>query len=142
VADRQRVVAMLASLRAALADLERYEATVDVPTFERDRDTRNMVLHALYEAAQAAIDLAMHIVADEALRPASTYREAFESLRDGGWVDTEMCRSLSGWAGLRNIIAHGYLRLDPALVIAAIADRDALARFASLVARSLVTDPS
>jgi len=74
-------------------------------------------------AAQGCIDLAHHIVADDGLRVPQTYRAAFDSLLEAGWIEPDLAARLASWAGLRNVIAHGYLAIDLKLVCAAIAER-------------------
>ena len=139
--DRERASALIEVVRAALGDLDRYALSIDADRLRRDRDAQNMVLHAIYAAAQGSIDLAMHIVADEALRSATSYRDAFESLRDAGWIPEELCAKLCGWAGLRNVIAHGYVRLDLDIVHAALAERGQLAELLALVAARVASVP-
>jgi uncharacterized protein YutE (UPF0331/DUF86 family) len=139
--DRERASALIEIVRAALGDLDRYADTVSADRLQRERDTQNMVLHAVYAAAQGCIDLAMHIVADEGLRSAATYREAFESLRDARWIPEDLCTELCGWAGLRNVIAHGYVHLDLDLVRAALGERGQLERLVALVAARVVSLP-
>jgi len=132
--DRARAVALLDALRAALVDLDRYAGTVDAARLRTDPDAQNMVLFAMYRAVQACIDLAHHIVADEGLRVPAGYRAAFESLREAGWVDDDLAARLAGWAGLRNVIAHGYVRIDFDRIHAALAERGDLAALAAVVA--------
>lgn len=67
------------------------------------------------------------ILTEERLGPASSDREAFELLARAGLLPAEVARELSGWAGLRNVLAHLYTRLDLTLLHAAYTgDRGAL----------------
>lgn len=54
----------LGVLLDSLGDLRRYAERYDLDRLETDRDVQRMVLHALYTASQAAIDLALHMAAD------------------------------------------------------------------------------
>ncbi|HEV8325454.1 MAG TPA: DUF86 domain-containing protein [Myxococcota bacterium] len=125
----------LSTLLDALADLRRYRAGVDAERLRSDRDTQHMVLHAMYVAAQSAIDLAFHALSDaEAPQPA-TYQQAFQRLGESGLLPAELARRMTGWAGLRNVLAHHYPIIDYGRVHAALvndlADLEAFAAAAS-----------
>lgn len=63
-------------------------------------------------ACQAAIDMAMHVVASRRLGVPQSNAEAFTLLERAGLIDTELCKSLRGMAGFRNIAVHQYEELD------------------------------
>ena len=71
-----------------------------------------MVLHALYIAAQAAIDIALHAGADTEQPTSPTYQQAFANLSSSGKLDAALAKRLMGWAGLRNVLAHHYATVD------------------------------
>src|SRR5262245_12464841 len=100
--ERELIRRRLALLQDALADLRRYRAKYDAATLKGDRDAQHMVLHALYIAAQCAIDLALHAAADAEQATSSTYQQAFERLAAAGRLDAALARRMAGWAGLRN----------------------------------------
>lgn len=106
----------------ALADLRRYRESVTSEALRDDRDTQHMVLHAMYVAAQAAIDVALHALADSEQPLGSSYRDAFGQLGSSGLIDPELAGRLEGWAGLRNVLAHHYATIDYGLVYQALAD--------------------
>jgi len=102
----------LTILQNALSDLRRYRERFGRDQFLADRDAQNMVLFALYLAAQAAIDLATHAVADAEGSAPATYQEAFREAARIGLLPSELCARLTGWAGLRNVVAHHYPIID------------------------------
>jgi len=106
----------LAVLLDALADLRRYRARFDAVALQADRDAQHMVLHALYVAAQAAIDIAMHGSAGTEQPEAATYQEAFRRLQQSGLLDAKLAARMAGWAGLRNVLAHQYATIDLARI--------------------------
>jgi uncharacterized protein YutE (UPF0331/DUF86 family) len=83
---------LLGVLLDVLADLERYRRTIDRERLRTDRDAQYMVLHALYVAAQAAIDLALHLGAYARLPEATSYQDAFHRL-----AEAEILDALGGW---------------------------------------------
>jgi uncharacterized protein YutE (UPF0331/DUF86 family) len=128
---RQRLDVLL----DALSDLRRYRLHVTKEALVTDRDTQHMVSHALYVAAQAAIDLALHALADAEAHAAPTYQDAFRGLAGAGRLDRALAERLAGWAGFRNVLAHHYASVDYELVhVVLVSELDDLERFAAVVA--------
>lgn len=133
--ERETILRRLALLQDALADLRRYRARFDAASLTSDRDAQHMVLHALYIAAQAAIDLALHAAADAEQPASTTYQQAFEHLASTGKLDQALAERLKGWAGLRNVLAHHYASIDYARIATTLADElPDLEAFAAIVA--------
>jgi len=74
----------------------------------------------LQRACQAAIDMAMHIIASEHLGVPSSSAEAFDLLANAGRIDGELAKQLRGMVGFRNIAVHEYQKLDLAILQAVI----------------------
>jgi len=55
-------------------------------------------------------------VADERLGESHSNREFFELLERYGWVSAELGISLREMVGFRNIVVHGYERVNSAIV--------------------------
>jgi len=102
----------LQEMDEALADWERYQKKVTLEQMQDDRDTRNMVLHAMLVSIQASIDIADHIIAKKGLRAPATYRETFEILAEASVIPGELAEGLADLAGFRNVLVHIYWRLD------------------------------
>lgn len=110
--DRERILAYLSEMVDALDDWERYRSETTLEQMVSNRDTRNMVLHAMLIAIQAAIDIGQHIlVANRWERPGS-YRDTFELLGAHGVISVELEEQLVRLAGFRNALVHVYWRLD------------------------------
>lgn len=82
-------------------------------------DALDLVSFNLFLTVQACLDLATHLISDESWEPAATAREAFERLEEHGVISKETVHALRQAVGLRNIVAHGYGGVDPALIQAA-----------------------
>jgi len=63
-------------------------------------------------ACQAAIDMAMHIVAKDHLGIPQGSAEAFDLLKKAGLLTEELCHSLRAMTGFRNVAIHEYQELD------------------------------
>jgi len=63
-------------------------------------------------ACQAAIDMAMHVVAERRLGVPQSSAGAFTLLEQAGLIDAALSKSLRGMAGFRNIAVHQYEELN------------------------------
>lgn len=112
MSDAEVIRRRLTVLQDALHDLRRYRDRFDEASIVGDRDVQHMVLHAMYVAAQAAIDLALHVGATAEAPAASTYQQAFARLASAGKIEASLAQRMMGWAGLRNVLAHHYVSID------------------------------
>jgi uncharacterized protein YutE (UPF0331/DUF86 family) len=63
-------------------------------------------------ACQAAIDLAMHVVASKHLGMPQSQADAFRLLADAGEIDRKLSERMIGMCGFRNILIHQYQDLE------------------------------
>lgn len=95
----------------------------------------NPALHDLAErylhlVAEAAIDLASHWIADQALRTPETNADSFTVLEEAGEIDAALAEKLRGWAAYRNVFVHQYAEVDHRVAYRAI--KEELGDFAGL----------
>ncbi|MSR15319.1 MAG: DUF86 domain-containing protein [Gammaproteobacteria bacterium] len=83
---------------------------------ESDVREERFVAHTLQMAAQAALDVASHIVSDERLGEPQTNRELFALLERSGWLTAALAARMQAMAGFRNLVVHGYLKVDPRIL--------------------------
>ena len=67
-------------------------------------------------AIQAAIDAGHQLRAEEFSEAPETYRQVFELLGRHGVIDAALAARLVLAAGLRNVLVHAYLDVDPELI--------------------------
>lgn len=85
-----------------------------------DNDPRNLsdytkqdsIVLNIQRACEAAIDLAMHIVAEKELGLPQSSREAFDLLQQNHIIDGELSARLKAMVGFRNIAVHDYQALN------------------------------
>ncbi len=70
------------------------------------------VAHTLQLSIQAALDIASHIVSDGRLGEPQTNLELFDLLQQDHWLTPDLTETMRQMAGFRNIIVHGYQRVD------------------------------
>ncbi len=109
-----------------------------------DRDALDLVSFNLMLAVQTCVDVASHLIADEGWPPAPDLATSFRRLHEHGVLDADLAGALGRAAGLRNVVAHMYTRVDPDLLFtAATRGLEDLERFARQVgswARDRVED--
>jgi uncharacterized protein YutE (UPF0331/DUF86 family) len=127
------------AIRARLHQIDRrIEALAPILAAGREWFLEDETLQAQAErhvqiALQAAIDVANHILAEDFPDAPSTYREVFPLLARRGVLPPELADRLASATGLRNILVHDYLEIDPARLWEDIANTGDLVEFSSLV---------
>jgi len=68
----------------------------------------------LHLAAECALDIGNHIVSDRGLGSPGSYREVFSLLGEADILTPALTKKMEELAGLRNVLAHDYMRIDHA----------------------------
>lgn len=132
--DLDLVAAKLAELGDRTARVRRHRPP-SADALARDRDAIDLVSFNLMLSVQCCLDVASHLIADEGWPPARDLAGAFRRLHEQGVLDAATASALGRAAGLRNVVAHVYAEVDPALLHdAATQGLDDLERFARQVA--------
>jgi uncharacterized protein YutE (UPF0331/DUF86 family) len=113
--DRDLVASKLGELIDRLRRVRQHCPEVAVE-LERDRDRLDLVSFNLMLAVQSCLDVASHVIADEGWPAAQDLAGAFDRLRDHGVLSASAAEAMGRAAGLRNVVAHFYGRVDPALI--------------------------
>jgi len=111
--DIELIEKKLAFIETCVSELR---ALCDPENIERDVREERFAAHTLQIAIQAALDVASHIVSDQRLGEPESNRELFQKLADAGWVAPQLIAPLRDMAGFRNVVVHGYQRVNPAAV--------------------------
>lgn len=111
--DAPLLAKRLAFIETCVQEL-RTLAQVDL--LESDVREARFIEHTLQLAIQAALDVAGHIVSAERLGEPTTNQELFLLLARAGWVDGARAPALRAMAGFRNVLVHGYVDVDRAVV--------------------------
>ncbi len=77
-----RILAHLRELDESQKDWQRYQS-ISLEDLKKDRDKRNMVLHAMLVSIQAAIDIATSLIAKEGAGKACNIQRDFRNIRAG-----------------------------------------------------------
>jgi uncharacterized protein YutE (UPF0331/DUF86 family) len=104
----------LAALREALANLQRHTGR-NAQELRANADLRWAVERGLQLCVQNALDVATHITAASGL-DSPDYTSAIDRLAELGAIPAEFATRLRPIAGFRNVLVHGYLQVDLAVV--------------------------
>ena len=109
-ADAAVVRRHLLAIDAAVRRLRRH-AGRPLSELADNTDTQWIVERGLLLCAQNAVDVATHLAAS-AGRDTPDYASAIDALGALGALPTEFARRFRGVAGFRNVLVHGYLRVE------------------------------
>ena len=125
--DPDLIAKQLAFVETMVADLRRLAAPEHIASDIREE---RFVSHTLQMAAQAALDVASHIVSDERLGEPQTNREMFVLLERAGWLSASlsaqmqaMARTLGNAQALRDVVSYVRSLGAPSGAATAIEDR-------------------
>jgi uncharacterized protein YutE (UPF0331/DUF86 family) len=91
-------------------------------------------------AAEVAFDIGNHILSAHFGTNSSDYEDIIKQLSDRGVLSRELSARFRGLGGFRNILVHGYLRIDSDRVADALSRApDDFSRFSDEVSRWLET---
>lgn len=102
-----------------------------------DEGVRAQVERHLQVMIQSAIDIALHVLADDTDRTPEDYGSAFTLLAQAGVVAPDLAARLRLAAGLRNLLVHAYLDIDPGRLWEHLEHLDDLVEFARQITEYL-----
>jgi uncharacterized protein YutE (UPF0331/DUF86 family) len=111
--DPDLIAKKLAFIETCVSQLRRLARPDQIATDVREE---RFVEHTLQLAIQAAMDVASHIVSDDRLGEPKTNYDLFDLLRGAEWIDEPQRGALRKMAGFRNLVVHGYMAVDLAIV--------------------------
>jgi uncharacterized protein YutE (UPF0331/DUF86 family) len=135
------VTAKLSELSGRIARVQS-KCPSSASSLASDADALDIVSFNLMLAVQLCADIASHITADENWAPAKSLAEGFTRLSEHAVIRSATAEKLKRAVGLRNVVAHGYGRVDSAAVfVAATSGLSDLSDFAQDVAAWLISRP-
>ena len=110
---------LLSSKLAELGDRVNRIRTLGALSVEEliaNRDAFDLASFNLMLAVQVCADIAAHVIADARWPAAKNLAEGFTRLEEQGVIAASVAQALRKAVGLRNVVAHGYARVDPAAI--------------------------
>lgn len=112
VIDRQSINAILDRLRNYVRDIETFKAETPRQAFQSDVRRQYQILFPLQQAIQCCVDVAHHLAAELSLDRPHDLGEVFLTLARRQVLSQEFAERLVRMARFRNLIVHGYGRVD------------------------------
>ena len=82
-----------------------------------DADRLAAAKYRFVVAIEVCIDVGEHVAASEGLRAPADFADTFASLAQGGFLPEALVPNLQAMARFRNLLVHGYARVDDARVV-------------------------
>lgn len=114
-------LAKIATIERCLAWIR--EDYADQPSRLDQRVVEHAIVLNLQRACEAAIDLAMHVVAIRRLGLPQESREAFSMLEAAMVIDADLAERMRRMVGFRNIAIHEYQKLSRPILEAILRER-------------------
>lgn len=109
--DKNLIEGKIDIIERNLDFLKKYKEMNDDDFINSYKDVQ-AVKYSLFEAIEACIDIASHIISVKGFERAESYAEMFEILGKKEIINSKLAKNLSEMAKFRNILVHGYARVD------------------------------
>lgn len=106
------VKARIRKIEECVAELREIK-NIPERTFLESRYVRAATERLLQVAIQSLLDIGSHLIAERGLREAESYADIIDILGEFKVIPKAFAGRIRGMAGLRNILVHDYLEVDP-----------------------------
>mgnify|MGYP000041114085 FL=1 len=101
----------LEKLKAYYSDLREMKVS-SYEEYLKDKKSRYSIERLLLLIAEAILDFLDHLLASQHRVVSDSYEEIIENARKYKVISLDLYDRLKGLGGFRNVLAHGYLKLD------------------------------
>jgi len=98
-------------------------AQVTAAEYSAEWKTRRIVERTLQVMIELTADIGHHIIADQGLRTPDSYADTFRVLGEAEIIDASLSSMMQSMAGFRNVVVHGYDKIDEGIVISILSQR-------------------
>lgn len=95
--------------------LKKY-TSITYEEYIRSSELKDIIERNLQVAIEAAIDIGKIIISEECYREPSDNKGVFVVLAENGIIDAKLLKKLMPMAGTRNILVHGYDKVDDTVI--------------------------
>lgn len=122
-------------LETHVRELQRFRERYASDDVRQDAHLDWALRYGLFEAIQIVIDISCHVVNRHYLGAPASYAECVDLLRRAGYLDEDLAGAVSRMVGLRNILVHEYVRVDPERLYELLSRLDDFQRFVERIRR-------
>lgn len=108
---RESIKKILKMLEESLEKLEPI-AKLPLSEFIESSISQDIAKWNFYVVVQGCLDLGNHVIAVKGLESPERYEEILAVLRRNNIISENLASSLQGMGSFRNLIAHGYFKID------------------------------
>lgn len=87
-------------------------AKISKEEFLANKTLQNLAKWHFYVVAQACLDLGNHVISIKGFEMPERYEDIIATLAKEKVISENLAKSLEGLGGFRNLIAHGYFKID------------------------------
>ncbi len=120
-------------LETHVRELQRFRERYTSDDVRQDAHLDWALRYGLFEAIQIVIDISCHVVNTHHLGAPASYAECVELLRRAGYLEEDLAAAVARMVGLRNILVHEYVRVDPERLYELLSRLDDFRRFVERV---------
>ena len=110
--DQNIIQERIEKIRECVARLHRLASAAE-EAFCQDEDSVALAERHLQIAIQSVIDIGHHVIADMDLGLPGDYKDVFRILARNQVISRELGEKLESMTGMRNILVHDYLQVNP-----------------------------
>ena len=114
--DPARVRTLLDRLAEELTHLQRLAASPETKT-ATNPDILAAIKYRFVVAIETCIDIGQHVISSEGLRSPADLADVFVVLGETDFLTPDLVQPLQQMARFRNLLVHGYLRVDDSRVL-------------------------
>lgn len=108
---KENIKKILNTLGESLEELNRL-AKISKEEFLANKTLQNLAKWHFYVVVQSCLDLGNHIISIKGFAMPESYGDIISILRKENIIPKDLASLLDGMAGFRNLIAHGYFKID------------------------------
>jgi len=108
---KESIKKILNILSESLEELSKL-AKISKEEFLVNKALQNLAKWHFYVAVQSCLDLGNHIISIKGFEMPERYEDIIATLAKEKVISDNLAKSLEGMGGFRNLIAHGYFKID------------------------------
>jgi uncharacterized protein YutE (UPF0331/DUF86 family) len=114
--DKPLILRKLAELDQDPRQVKEY-ALISVEEYQSSWKTQRVIERTLQMMIETCVDIAGHIISDNAFRIPSSYSDTFKVLHENGVLPTTLLAKMEKMAKFRNVVVHHYDTIDAEIVV-------------------------
>src|SRR5438034_304144 len=114
--DSSVILKRIGQIRKCVATLETIRRTHSKRQFLADEMIQAAAERNVQVAIQSVLDICNHVVADMKLEVPDEEKQAFQIMASHKLISRSLAKTLIGMTGMRNVLVHEYLEVDPGRV--------------------------